>query len=404
MTVYFPNFGNSNLTADTMDFDDMNSVADRIGSVLGSSRTVTLPGYRQLNNGGKKVTGRKKPYTKKTLQIAAAQHLRRIDRFQALTGVELIGGVAKFPLAWQLGSVATENLHPVYLFDLTSLYANLNNTVTTYAHPFYRLKQNITTGDYGWVPQRSYRAAGTIGSAPSDTRWDYERVPYLNPAIAANLPYEKAFLEWADIRLQAVGAKALPSSMEVKLVQFYNEDIALPSTVDNGTTKSELDPVQTGTSLIRSNRFWQTQLDNKISSNILVVGQNEDSRGMRVIPGSRKSFKFNPTATYENDANGHQITYKLFHRFENTFDYRWTEESDPVADIPAKWANVNQWRQEQVAASNYPLVQDTTKRIYLMISGFSAAAAADLSVDNYVASADKAASFDLCVRRAMTII
>lgn len=360
-------------------------------------------GYIQLTNLGKRNIGRKCSKYKKLRKMVEAQMLTRIDRFQNLAGTGAQYGTYNLSF-WKDVAVATQYRYPFYLFDLTCLNENTGVTkaggavTTLQAAPFMRLYREVA----GNAPYKWQITAGLSNAATSTNLWTSERVPY-STSSNANLPYEKAFLEWADIRLSFWGAKALPSSAEVMLVRFPNDNRHPSAWQYDGVTNNDLSETNNPAdpkdpAFQEYQKFWSCQVDNLTLSNHHLHGQAADQDGMQVL--YRKKINFNPTATYETDTAGHQYTMKLFYNMDMLCSYKSSPQSqvgDGVA--PVDFENVNKWYPEvpeQYSCSAH--LRNKGSRVFLLIRGFAS------TLQTTTDTADNAASFDMQIRRKMSVI
>lgn len=352
-------------------------------------------GYTQLQWLRRSRTGRRKSRNSVLLKALQAQLLTRIDRFQGLTSI-------KANSAYSLSYVNTNPNYyefPFYLFDLTSLQGNLNGANTVRARPMMRLcrSANVASGfpvnAYFWV---------SYGTNPvNDKQWQIERLPYT--ATAANVPYEKAMLNWADIRMVVQGAANWPSRVDMQLVRFTDDQRAPSafyddSSVNAGNTELDLYPPPTGSTATDEyseyTKFWTAHTDNLINNPLVVRGQVQDSKGMVVLHS--KTFLFNPTMTTETDTLGHQKVFKHFHNMDSIYSYKIPITSAASDDIAVSLqADATRWPTYtgQTVSHVYPNKQSS--RLFLLVKGFTPGASG-VAADN--------PAFDLMIRRKMTII
>lgn len=362
-------------------------------------------GYVQLTNLGKRNTGRRCSRQKKINKLVEAQMLTRIDRFQYLAGTGAANG--SYYLSWTKDA-ATANYYryPLYLFDLTCLAENIGTSKlgtypsTLYGCPFIRLsRQQGGVNNYIWAVQ----AGRSNGDGGTDF-WTPERVPYAT--TAANAPYEKAFLEWADIRLSFWGAKNVPTTAEVMIVRFPLDNRNPSAWEYDGASYNDNNPVSatatTDPSNQEYNKFWNCQTDNLIGSMNRLNGQAADQDGMTIL--YRKKISFNPTATYETDTAGHQYTMKLFHTLDSLCVYKSSPTNQTGDGVNVlDYENLNKWYPENpVAGSCHTTLRNRTSRVFLMIKGFTPT----LSTNASATYGDPTvhASFDIMVRRKMSVI
>lgn len=369
-------------------------------------------GYVQMQKASRKRLGRRIRFQTKINKMVAAQMLTRIDRFQSLVGSAAANG--SYYLSYCKNTADTAKHLPFYCFDLTSLQKNVGSTapLIEQAYPMMRLRR-LNDDSYGWTIQSGFTPTGTANSF-----WQVERAPYANDVN--NVPYEKAFLEWADIRLSAWGATEKPSTFEMLIVRFYDDQRSPPSRItrDGGTTQIDIhpSPVKPAAADIAGNveysehqKFWEAQMDNLIGSPQLVRGQGEDQRGMSVL--YRKVINLNPTATFETDARGHIYHMKYFYNMNMLCDYKRANvaaDDDPTVPY-AQMDNNNYFPVELGASSCGTVLRNRKSRLFLVIRGFTTTLGTAVNPDapTSLEHADLrkvCASFDLCVRRKISVI
>lgn len=353
---------------------------------------------------------------------AEANMLHKVDRWQYMVSTDSTNGNWYTGVTSQITGGYT--YLPVYAFDLTSLESNSmvdvtnsSNVAKNYAQPFMRL-QRLETAPYNfaWTPLFGLAADGVTLSK----RWQVERQPYLT-ASASNTPYSKAFLRWADIRMQIFGATSQPSALEVMIVRFHDPDI-IPSAWEEygpgaATLYTDLNPPPTGgvvapptpatydqDRFARYQKFWSSQIDNLITNPNGVRFRPSDAEGMTVL--YRRKIDFNPIANYEADTAGHQYTMKVSYDMDMVGDYNHRGNpllnGDELGGI-VQISNPNKWPVETEVQTTHSFLRNDMSRVFLIIKGYTCSKSAD---DNNVTFGDKAkaASFDLCVRRQITLI
>lgn len=388
----------------------------RVPDLKGDPRTMTRPfpkrrrfdgnsvkgfqdssGYVQLTNLGRYNVGRALVRQERLNRALEAQLLSRIDRFQNMSKVGDDYGA--YGLSFYNNVAQAVHYLPYYLFDLTSLYQqHYPGTNPSYGVPFIRLvRYNGSTQQYDWTQINGIKADGTTTS----NEWDYERTPY-TPGNNEINPYEKAFLEWADIRLSFWGATAYPTTATVQLVRFtdkirqpagyYKIGALTPNTFDVPSSGSE--------EFVEYQKFWTTQVDNLITNNMQVRGQAADAEGVEVIWS--KQINMNPTATYENDPTGHQFQMKIFYDMDMLCDYRNAYITGTTGDgsTLTSFDNPNYWVRDDASKEVSPVLRNLDSRVFLLIKGMTPKKNADSTA--FDASAN--ASFDLMVRRKHVII
>lgn len=354
-------------------------------------------GYVQLTNLGKYTYGRSLARQERLNRQLEAQLLTRIDRFQLMSKVG--DDYGSYPLSFYNKTADNVHMFPYYLFDLTSLYQNHNpGAVPSYGLPFQRLiRFNASTQQYDFSVLEGRHADGTTNSA----KWDYERTPYVVGNNEIN-PFEKAFLEWSDIRLAFWGATAFPTSATVQLVRFTDQIRQPAAYYSVGTLQpNAFDVPGSGTEeFVDYQKFWSTQVDNLVSNNMQVRGQSADSTGVEVL--WTKKINMNPTATYETDASGHQFQMKLFYEMDLLCDYRNAYINGTTGDgtVLSNFDNPNYWVRDDTSKEVSPVLRNLDSRVFLLIKGL----APKKNTDGVNFDATANASFDLMVRRKHVII
>lgn len=369
-------------------------------------------GYRQLTRLPKQIVGAPLARQEVINRHTEANMQARIDRFQWLGKSSASQGPYWLSYCPNDATTLTQYYLPLYTFDLTSLGTNTGvdgNGAVTYWNgiPFLRLRRDATNPNaYNWQTQYGLT---NDGITPTRT-WTYESLPYL--AAQENTPYDKAFLRWADIRLQLWGATGNPSSVEVMLVRFTDEHVAPPSyeSVDGGANVLITHPVPETPATVSSStsgdfaqyqKFWTSHLDNLVSNPNMMRLKFTDSKGMSVI--YRKKIDLNPTASYETDTSGHQYTLCINYLMDMIGNYNHFNSSSVRGDGQvADLSNPNQWPQEVTIKENHSVLCNRNSRVFLVIKGLASKSTepslvgAGNTVDN--------ASFDLMVRRCVTLL
>lgn len=390
--------------------------------------TVTNMGYRHVVNdrGGyvqlvvdpKKRIGRKASKRKHLDKCLEAQLLTKIDRFQFLSGVGDANG--KYDLSYYISGVSPNRTYrmPLYAFDLSSLRDNWNlGSPNQYfvGVPFLRLVkvETGTAGEYNYNFEFAYgsKPDGSTGLTPDFRCWQSERSPYGDYATtgivptSAQAPYEKAMLNWADIRIGMWGATNNPSRVDVMICRIPDEDMQPPVCYQDSVLSTA-----TGTTLFGTptdvktkaewNVFWSSLMDN-CTGNPLNIRQQVSKKNNIDVLFSR-TYQYNPTMSSETDAAGHQTLCKILYDIDSIFDYRQDYMQgiaggagvDSITD-----GNPNVWKVDAGARENNVYPRNRKARIFLIIKGFTNQRQSDT-----VYSAAESPSFDLLVRRKMTII
>lgn len=347
-----------------------------------------------------------------------AQMFKRIDRWQKMSGAGTVNG--NFWLSYVQDAAAgsvTKYFYPCYTFDLTSLSENVavdstGLAATVASQPFMRLSRVIKSGVtpvtnyYEWDVQS---CVGNNGSTTT-TQWQNERVPYLAGSLA-NLPYSKALLHEADIKLQLWGAKQFPSSVEVSLVRFTDENVGPPSKELLNATQKILHPIPAvptaadagGTNdFAQYEKFWSSQMDRFVGTPMNTRYQSKDSKGMQVLWSKRVDL--NPTAQYENDTTGHQYTLQLRYIMDMIGSYNHYNANDAFGDGyngEVSWTDPNVWPATIDYKDTHACLRNKSSRVFLLIRGL---ATTILTNGVGTGNANENASFDIMVRRSVTLI
>lgn len=349
-------------------------------------------GYQQLTYAKKSTCGRKLSKRRVAQLAAEAQLLTKIDRWQGLTSLSTAAGF----YALSSYSDASSIFLPYYVFDLSALSQNITSNTGNiqYGQPMMRLTRRVAAGanqnTWAWALQTQ-----DAGTGASSNQWAIERQPYFTSA--ANAPYEKALLNWADIRLVMTGATKYPSGVDVMIVKYVDDERVPPAYYYDGTSGQQTlydTPSALDKAFGEYSRFWQTQVDNLSINPIQVRNQPTDAYGLKVIKSAR--FEFQPTMSTETDTIGHQKVFKMFYNMNKIHSYRYPQEIASADTLPAT---------QQLDPTRY--VADTTVNLCTVVPEHRAARTFLLIRGHTAASSNTAGdfpSFDLLVRRKMTII
>lgn len=375
-------------------------------------------GYVQLSVDPKKRIGHKASKRDHLDKCLEAQLLTKIDRYQYLTNVGDANG--KYDLSYYISGTSPNRQYkmPLYAFDLSMLRDNWNlGSGSGYyvGVPFLRLVK-VETGvageyNYSWDFMAGAKPDGTTGTTPDFRCWQSERSPYGDYAAtgivptSAQAPYEKAMLNWADIRIGMWGATNNPSRIDVMICRIPDEDMQPPVTYQDSVLSTA-----TGTTLFNTpsdaktkaeyNVFWSSMMDN-CTGNPLMVRQQVSKKNAIDVLYSR-TYQYNPTMSSETDLAGHQTLCKILYDIDSLFDYRQDYMQgiaggagvDTITD-----GNPNVWKVDAGARQNTVYPRNRKSRIFLLIKGFTNQRQSDTAF-----SAADSPSFDLLVRRKMTII
>lgn len=301
----------------------------------------------------------------------------------------------------------TRNL-PVYTFELNSLRNNrrsigpLYTTVDTQAIPMLRLRHTEATNRLNFTSNcYTYDPVGATGPATPFNQWQKERIPYRDGNGDANSPFSYAMVDWAEICIPIWGATTNPSSVNVYVCRFTDEDQQpLGSGYENGAYKTfypEPEPTGDDPGYEKFQHGWATFTD---QLNGCYVKKHTFPKGqlhMKVLKHQR--FDFNPTANYENDTSGHQKIFKMFLRLNELTSYltETSAENAVGGNEIAFDSSINKWPVNEQVGQNLPFCGNKKARLFLMITGQNAATDAG-------DSSAQCPSFDLMVRRRVSYL
>ena len=242
---------------------------------------------------------------------------------------------------------------PCNVFDLTSV-ANWSNGALNAYSPLWSLRKKTaagTNGRYDWIT-----VAGQDPTGTSSNTWQVEKSSHKVTTQMA-YPNEQSVLKWASIELELWGMKNHPTKWTVEVCQF-SEDVC---------------PSQGVSADGNYNEFWDSMLKqyqyNPLANNLSGFGK----KVFKVL--RRYNVDIDPTASFENDADPHVKTMKIFLRFNRRCNYEW-KHSNAAGQTGAEFGSVN-WQQEDnenqstvhpnarvflmLRASNYNYLTDNTQ-------------------------------------------
>lgn len=377
-------------------------------------------GYKQVQYDKKKRIGQKCSEREHLDKCLSAQLLTKIDRFQWLSSVGDASG--KYFLGCNLsGAQPNRTVQlPCYAFDLTMLRDNWNlGSPQSYfaGVPFYRLVKTETgtanNWNFGWQTVAGAKPDASTGTTTDFQVWQTERSPYgeysttgITPT-AAQAPYEKAMLNWCDIRLGMWGATANPSRVDVMICRIPDEDMQPPVTYYDAVTPGAAGITLFGTPTDQKtkaeyNVFWGAMMDNCLGNPLMIRQQVSKKNKINVLYS--RTYRFNPTMNNETDAAGHQTLCKMWYDIDALFDYR-QDLMERAPGFPVGGpdniddANPNQWKIDAASRATQVYPRNRKSRIFLIIKGFTNTNFSTVNNDAF-----QSCSFDLLVRRKMTII
>jgi len=181
-----------------------------------SSTTVQQSSSKSSSRMGRKTT--------------AAQTALKLTRSQLETVIYRWNGVKAFDTNgnyWLNNRVVTAGQRdlPMYMFDLTSLYANPAAPAgdALYASPFLQLSQSVANGEMSFQHVVNRNQAGGV----SNSNWNIEKTPGDGVFVAgANVEAQsKSFLKSLSIKMNCWGAKTKSAQYTIQLVKFLDEEL-----------------------------------------------------------------------------------------------------------------------------------------------------------------------------------
>jgi len=110
---------------------------------------------------------------------------------------------------------------PMYMFDLTSVYANPSTGTAVFSQPLLQLTQATATGDMAFDVRLNRDALG----AATSTAWNVEKTPGQNSTGDISEPLAKGFLKSLSIKMNCWGAKTKAASYSIQLVKFLDDEL-----------------------------------------------------------------------------------------------------------------------------------------------------------------------------------
>lgn len=367
-------------------------------------------GYVQHTRLKNQVLGRSLSQAAKFQKLLSSKCVTRIDRWGYLRGLSVTSGA--FPLSFNGPAVVANGdfqSFPFYTFDLTCLQATQATPTTSDAYfgiPMLRLQREHTTGTFTWDRISTLNHANV-----SVNQWDIERTPIAASDSTNDAPREKVLHEWFDIRFQAWGATALPSSCDVMLCYFPEENRSPPSyEYFYGAPGSYVatHPIPDKPAAVNDKdsqayseyqSFWSNQTDTITYNPLNLRGTPAESSGMKVV--WHKRINFNPTASFETCPTGHQYSFKIFKNADMLCSYRHPMQQGTIGGV-----NDFEFTAQQTNPYYEPIqgnrmcrtvLRNRTSRLFLVIKGLATKYTTEPS------AADNA-SFDLMVRRKVSML
>jgi len=160
-------------------------------------------------------------------KTTAAQTALKLTRSQLETVIYRWNGIKAFDTNgnyWMNNRVVTAGRRdlPMYMFDLTSVYANPSTVTST---PFLQLTQDVANGNIAFDNRLNRDQNG----AETDKNWGVEKGP--NEGLPAPFgipppePQSKTFLKSLSIKMNCWGAKTKAAQYTIQLVKFLDDEL-----------------------------------------------------------------------------------------------------------------------------------------------------------------------------------
>lgn len=360
----------------------------------GGSRTITETEERRRKKrdseiGAGKITfltvnlGRKMIHTpENAIKVAAAQMDHIVYRFQGVEDVGAPTGLSYYPLDRNFnGSIppdgrAVENM-PCYCFNLSQICdnGNLTNGVTA----AYRLLKRWNPEIYAWEPLNNQSPDGTAYSG--DNTYIREN---RNKLQTSSRPRD--LLQWINIGMMCVGAKALNTNWEVKIVQFLKLNLGPDREVNlppyNDDDKNVID---------MRNEYWNGEVRPFISHPLLVsTVNNKGADYVRTLYKTTFMTKAGQSTDLDTSGKEHMLNIAL--RPNIIQDYAWASSArPPIPEYPGI-ENIGYPQSVEYIQSDV----EPTKRLYLIVKAQNAYAGVDPEDENYP---NVGCSFDIVIRK-----
>lgn len=375
------------------------------------SRTMTVSVGTEQRKRVRAETGKKLSKTDKKLKIIGAHLQTYVDRFQGLGNTLLDTGEGR--PGWYGGnyyhnqSITPGNaILPYYLMDLTCAHRNRaekadgTNQGGYYGVPLMRLVRDNSSQAYQWYAQ----TGRTCDNDKDVYKWSTEQTPLIQTEF--NMPGDKAFIDWVDIRMNVFGATKCPVTAYVQLIQFKEEDFCPGVYGSQFTGPDEIVyTLENDASALSStdrdawNRwqnFWLSETD-KLLGNPLSKRGLDKFKAYDVL--FSRTFEFNPADKDDEDSTPNMCEFHLRYNMDKVISYIRNPRGQSDITI-TEIANANEW---DVHDANKTSVACNPKgRVYLKIAFQTPkniwTAEGDLTDSHW------AGSFDLMVRRKHNVL
>jgi len=315
-------------------------------------------------------------------KTTAAQTALKLTRSQLETVLYRWNGVKSFDSYgnyWLNNRVVTAGRRdlPMYMFDLTSLYANpyaVNVTDRLFAAPFLQMTQEVATGNIAFDPRGHTGPDGVLGSA--GTSWSIEKTPTDTSALGIidTPPCSKSFLKSLSIKMNCWGAKTKAAQYTIQLVKFLDDEL-VPSHA--GYAADIL--LQTK----KRNDFYQNLIKTLTFNPIAQTGGSYKGR-MKVLKS--ETFTIQPNSLDDGDTDPNVRTVSMFVAMNRIISYQESAVSLGTDVLTSDNAAFAQQGVTQFKPQTRP-----KSRVYLMIR------CSNYKLDTLDSNTDTP-SFDLMIR------
>lgn len=272
----------------------------------------------------------------------------------ATVGVEYPGF---FPIG--KGATGTNQLMPLYIFDLTRVDINNSNSVC------WRLGFNSG----GTVTFNDVPTQGTLGTLGANSFYAVEK-QQVSPLVKTYLNQNI----WYDMRMKLYGARKQAVTYDIMLVRF-KEDYLAP----------DLLPAQNSTDVFNKNQFWQGMVRSSITNSILPMVKDWRD-GMTIL--ARKRVKLCASLSTDLDRVPDNIDFKFFIKDTRILSYQQNNQQQ----VTQAGIDSVGW----VAETNNSLLIDPR---YSEARTFVIVRATDMTLPITNDDGDDTPSFDFIIRR-----
>lgn len=258
----------------------------------------------------------------------------------------------------------TTKYYPMVLFELNSVNNLINGTFNTVC-PVYQLSQLTASGRMGFTQLSGQQADGTT----SATAWQLEKSPHV--VSGTGYPLNNAIHAWSSIDMECWGTKNKPTKFNIMLCQF-NEDVLPADLVTANAWYYDSIPSTNN----NANEFWQSLIKHYSYNPLAKLEDGFGTRKMKIL--KQYTFNIDPTASYENDADPHVKTMKLFYRFNRKCNFQWKYANA----APQSTTDMNQPDFQQEDGENQCHVHPNARLFVMVRASNFTPIVAPASVDN----------------------